>query len=453
MNRWARWAWTSGTFALAMACSAPPAPSGTNTTPGTSVEDIEPSPPTAETLVGEVDARGTANVAWSRTLPGAEVPPEIVRGPGNELIVLLLAERRPLGPKKYLDDYLLLRLDANTGALRWLKVVEPGVRFAVDTHGNVVLAWPARLQKLDPDGKVLWDKPRQAEDAYERVSVAVDHEDDVLLARLVLDESPGEVGSDPKGFVELEKLDANGDSLWSSHFGDSTSYLEALWLTVDAANDAVLLAAGLEGPFDFGGGALDGEDVVAKYDSNGNHVFSKALGGYGPVGYESSSPIVTDRDGNIFVWTESVGDIDIGLGSFFCGRQYVIKLDPTGKPLWNVCAAAKGIAPTPDGDLLVSDRLPFALEEGTPRCAIGGVPSAFQASLIRYAADGNHTLHPCVTDPAGSSTDATATDQAGMFFVTGTFGKSGLTLPDGNSPRPLEQGVTALVAKVRFPAP
>jgi len=421
--------------------------------PSGSVEESEAPLPTAETLVGQIEARGNANVAWVPTLPGAETPPEIARGPGDELIVLLLAERRPLGPKRYLDDLLLLRLDAESGALRWLKVVDPGVHFTLDTQGNVILAWPTRLEKLDPDGKVLWDEPRQPEQDYELVSVAADHNDDLVLARLVLNESPGKIGSDPKGFVELEKLDASGNSLWSSRFGDSTSYLEAVWIAVDAANDPVLLAAGLQGSFDFGGGAVRDEDVIAKYDSNGKYVFSKALGGYGPVGYQHSSPIATDGDGNIFVWTESVGDIDIGLGSLFCGRQYVIKLDPTGKPLWNVCATARGLAPTGDGDLIVSASMPFALEEGKPRCAAGGMPSSLQASLVRYSADRAETLHPCATEPDDPSADGMPANQSGMFFTTGTFGKEGPALPDGSPPRSVDPGLTAFVAKVRFPAP
>jgi len=37
---------------------------------------------------------------------------------------------------------------------------------------------------------------------------------------------------------------------------------------------------------------------------------------------------LTDADGNILIRTESVGEIDVGLGAFFCGQQYVIKLEP-----------------------------------------------------------------------------------------------------------------------------
>jgi outer membrane protein assembly factor BamB len=402
--------------------------------------------------VGEVDARGHANVAWVRTLPGEFAPPEVARGPGDELIVQLIAERRPLGTKRFLDDVLLLHLNADTGALRWLRVVDPGAKLALDTRGNIILAWPTRLQKLDADGELLWDRPRQAESAYELVSLAVDSNDDLLLARLELDSSPGEIGSDPKGFVELEKLDAMGTPIWSSRFGDNSSYLEAVWITVDPANNPILLAAGLKGPFDFGGGALEDEDVLAKYDSSGNHLFSKAFGGYGPVGYQGSSPVSADSDGNILVRTESVGDIDVGLGSFFCARQYVIKLDPTGKALWNICTAAEGLTPMPDGGFVVTATLNRALDVGTRQCAVNDGAVGSEAMLSRYDADGNWLATQCAVDPGYQSAGAAANDASDTFFMTAAFTVQ-LSLPDGSVAEALDQNYTALVAKVSIPAP
>ena len=444
-----RWAWTLGALALATACSDPHT-SGKPATPDPG--DLDPLPPTVDTLVGDVDARSDANVAWVRTLPGEMAsPPKVARGPGDELIVLLTAERRPLGTKRFLDDELLLRLDADSGALRWLKVVDPGGELALDTHGNIIRAWPTRLEKLDADGKLLWSKPRLAETAYELVSLAVDSNDDLLLARLELDQSPGEIGADPKGFVELEKLDAMGNPVWSTRFGDSTSYLEAILVTVDPANNPVLLAGGLNGPFDFGGGPLEDEDVVAKYDSDGNYVFSKAFAG-GPVGYQSSSPVLADADGNIFVRTESVGDIDVGLGAFFCVHQYVIKLDPTGNAIWNICAPAETLALMRDGGFVTTARLRRDAKVGERQCAVSDAPEGSEAMFSRYDADGNWLATQCAADPGYQYPGAVATDSSDAFFMTGAFTIQ-LSLPDGSVAETLDKNYTALVAKVTLPAP
>jgi len=437
-----------GLLVLALGCSGPTA-SAESEAPAPHSGPQDPPPPTAETLQGTVDLRKNENIAWVRTLPGGGAAPEIQRGPGDELVVLASAERRPVGKTRYLSDLLLLRLDAESGALRWLQVVDAGAHFTLDTRGNVILAWPERLEKRDPDGNVLWSQKR-TQNGYERVQVVADHDDNLLIARLELDQDPGMIGAEPKGFVELEKLDASGNRVWSSRFGDSTTYLEAVWLTTDAANNPVLLAAGLNGAFDFGGGAVEGEDVVAKYDAEGKHLFSKAFGGYGPTRYQASSPIVTDLDGNIFVWTDSVGDIDIGLGSFFCARQYVIKLDPAGSALWQTCTNAQGLAATANGDLLVTSRLPFTLDGGDQQCATGGNKlSELEGSLTRYDADGIRRGAPCMVENLEAAREVQG---SGMFFMTAYFAEA-LTLPDGIPVQGLSGGTTALIAKVRFPAP
>jgi hypothetical protein len=195
---------------------------------------------------------------------------------------------------------------------------------------------------------------------------------------------------------------------------------------------------------------MEREDVIAKYDAEGKHLFSKAFGGYGPTRYQASSPIVTDLDGNIFVWIESEGDIDIGLGSFFCAHQYVIKLDPAGTALWHTCTNAQGLVATAEGDLLVTSRLPFTLDSGDQRCAAGGdTLSELEGSLTRYDVDGNRRSAPCMVEKPDAAREARG---SGMFFMTADFTET-LTLPDGIPAPGLGGGTTALIAKVRFPAP
>jgi hypothetical protein len=253
--------------------------------------------------------------------------------------------------------------------------------------------------------------------------------------------------------VELEKLDAEGTPIWSSRFGDGTTYLEAAWITVDPANNPVVLAGGLKGPLDFGGGALEDEDVVAKYDPDGNHVFSKAFGGYGPVGYVGSSPVLTDADGNIVIRTESVDDIDIGLGTFSCARQYVIKLDPEGKPLWNICAAANELTLMPDGGFVATSSQRRAGKVGMEECDVSASNAeGSEAVLVRYDADGNWLATQCAADPGDQLVGAVAADDAGMFFAPAAF-TAQFSLPDGGVIEALDERYTALVAKMTLPAP
>lgn len=448
-ERGKRSTWLMGAFCLATACSDPAPPSAT--APDTT--DMDPPAPTAETLLGAVDARGDGSVDWVRTFPGdVASPPKVFQGPGDELIVLLNAERRPHVVSKLLSDLLLLRLDANTGELRWLKVVEPNVRVALDTQGNIILAKHDRLQKLDADGKLLWDKPRATGATLEPISIAVDGNDDLLLARLERDQTAGETNGDATGFVTLEKLDSAGEPVWSSRFGDGTSEIGAFLVTVDADNDLVVLAAGLKGPFDFGGGTLDAENVVAKYDASGNHVFSKAFDDLGPVGgYHASSPVLTDADNDIFLRTESTGPIDIGLGELFC-FQYVIKLDQSGEPIWNVCAHADELALLPDGGFVTTHSLYESMKVGEQQCDVPDTSDNKNSSLARYDADGNWIATRCAADPGYQYIGAPLSGGSDKLLLTAAFG-SQFSLPDGSAVLAIDDQWTAMVAKVALPAP
>src|SRR5689334_8807010 len=105
-----------GISLLCAACGEHPAPPVT-----AEAEDAgEPDPPplTLETLGGTLHTPGNANVAWARTFPGEQAsPPEIMRGPGAELIVTATALRRPKPTSRLVDDFLLMRFDADSGAL------------------------------------------------------------------------------------------------------------------------------------------------------------------------------------------------------------------------------------------------------------------------------------------------------------------------------------------------
>jgi hypothetical protein len=433
-------------LSLSGACGSPPADS--SRAPASAATEHDPPPFTLETLGGATDARENPYVAWVRTFPGElSAPPEVALGPDAELIAMVTVERRPKPEDKLLDDVLLLRFDADTGELIWLQVIDPDAKFALDTQGNIILAWTTELKKLGPDGKLLWSKPWAAENAYEGVNVATDGDDELLLARIELSASPSEIGANPTGFVELDKLDPNGNSVWSRRFGDDTSYLMGAYPTADPAGNVLLLAGDIEGAFDFGGGPLADVDVLAKYDADGNYLFSKGFGGYGPVGYQNSSPVQTDALGNIFVRTDSIGDIDVGLGPLSC-VQYMLKFDPSGAPLWNQCIYADNLGLTPDGGFITSKTVRYDISVGTRTCSVvDRNDEGTEGMLSRYDSSGAWKATQCAADPGPQFVGNVAPDPDGMFYMTAAF-RSQFTLPDDLPAPALDDYYTALIAKV-----
>jgi len=442
--------WWAGLAAGAWLCTGC-APSGATTVAGSEPDAGKPKPPdppafTRETLGGVLTTPADANVAWAHAFPGELTsPPQVALGPAGELIAMVTIARRPRSP--YVVDSFLMRFDAATGELRWMQPIEHYAKFALDTQGNIVLAWPTELQKLDPDGNVLWTKSRPAENAYELVTLAVDNADNPVLARVELDQSPNALDADPHGYVELDKLDSDGEMLWTKRFGDGSSYLQNVWVTTDRQNAVVLLAAGLDGAFDFGGGPLGRIDALAKYDAGGNYVFSKALDAYGPIFGPLSSPVQTDAAGNIFLRADSLGEIDIGLGSIFCIR-YALKFGPAGDALWNDCVEADDWSVLPDGSFLTSTTLERDETIGDRSCTVvDRSADGTEAEFARYDAQGQWVATECAADPGYQFVGNVAPDPSGMFFMTAAF-ENQLTLPDGAAVPALDSWYTALIAKV-----
>ncbi len=104
--------------------------------------------------------------------------------------------------------------------------------------------------------------------------------------------------------VFFAKYDANGNFVWVKKMSSLFS-ITIFCIDLDLSNN-IIIAGQFAGNVDFdpsasvfnlnsAGGSSDG--FIAKYDSNGNHIWSKNFGGTNP---ESCSGIITDNLGNIF---------------------------------------------------------------------------------------------------------------------------------------------------------
>jgi len=80
--------------------------------------------------------------------------------------------------------------------------------------------------------------------------------------------------------IFIAKFDTNGQHLWSQCFGDGSNQ-DAYGIAIDGSGN-VIVTGWFQGTVDFGGGALTSaglDDIfVAKFDPNGNHVWSQSFG-------------------------------------------------------------------------------------------------------------------------------------------------------------------------------
>ncbi|APR81319.1 Tryptophan synthase alpha chain [Minicystis rosea] len=241
--------------------------------------------------------------------------------------------------------------------------------------------------------------------------------------------------------IFLAKLSPSGAQQWSKHLAaDATSPL----LAANGLGE-IVVAAGVAGPIDLGGGPLTGQDllhdlVIAKLDKDGQYVWAKRAVKMGTALYPTA--LTTAPNGDILMTVPNAALLDLGCGptslpAGFGGGSIVAKLDKDGKCLWS-----KGIA----SNQLVAEKIGFdasgnVLVAGSfgSSADFGGGP-VFSGNYTSYlflekrAPDGTH-LTTKIWGGYWSQLPAVkglAVDATGNIILTGTF--------DASSPLDFGQG-------------
>ena len=144
--------------------------------------------------------------------------------------------------------------------------------------------------------------------------------------------------------IYLAKYAAGGQHLWSRRLGSLAAEVGS-----DVAADAsgnVFVVGNCRGNVDFGGGVLaggtDADAFLAKYDPDGNHLWSLRLGS---TSDDAANGVVTDGAGNVIVSGFFQDTISVGVDTLQSEGgwdAYVAKFDANGSPLWGRSAGGLG---------------------------------------------------------------------------------------------------------------
>ncbi|WP_106094595.1 nucleotide-binding protein [Enhygromyxa salina] len=137
------------------------------------------------------------------------------------------------------------------------------------------------------------------------------------------------VATGDKADIIIAKFDHYGNPVWSKRFGDSSNQYSAK-LIVDA-QDNLIYVGRIYGHVDFGGGELMGEGaadvVIAKLDSDGDHIWSRS---YGDLDPDRAERVAVDSQGNVLLTGTFTGEVDYGSGLFASAGMrdaFVLKLN------------------------------------------------------------------------------------------------------------------------------
>ncbi|WP_298273134.1 SBBP repeat-containing protein [Geobacter sp.] len=260
-------------------------------------------------------------------------------------------------------DVFVMKFDAQGNKLgpAWLigtTNVEYGSRIAVDTTGNIYLAWTTEYDPVTASGTNLTD-------------------------------------------VNVVKFDSTGNQLWTQQLGSSNEdYLSDI--AVDE-NGNVLITGDAAGSVDnktFGG---VNDFFVAKYDTNGVKQWTKLSG---QKGYDGSYDIALDKSGNIYI----TGETESGLNGLAANNSpFLVKYNTSGVVQWTKIIDSQHAG---SGYSVAVD--------GAGNCYVTGsvTVTGWNLFLAKYDGAGNQQWISAM-ETAGDDVWGLALDATGNVFITG----------------------------------
>jgi hypothetical protein len=202
----------------------------------------------------------------------------------------------------------------------------------------------ALLVKLDPGGDIVWLKQFGGTENDSIRYVATDSNGSIYVQGVFRDVAdwggePLKAAGGAANDIVLAKYDRNGDHLWSKRFGYGLEDGGAGGVAVDPAGN-VTIAGAFDKTVTFGDKdehTANGESdaFVAQFATDGKLRWAKTFGGERP---DAALGVASDSAGNIVATGFFVGPVDFGAGPVKSNGPnkdvFAVKLDHTGKLVW-----------------------------------------------------------------------------------------------------------------------
>jgi hypothetical protein len=190
----------------------------------------------------------------------------------------------------------------------------------------------------------------------------------------------------------------------------------------------IIVAGNFEGTMDLGGGPMTSAGAsdlfVGKLDSTGKHLWSKR---FGDTAKQGGWAVATDAQGNIFLsggltGSVSFGNIVVTAHADSKWDVFILKLDPTGNPLWVYHAAAPGdqafysIAADADGAVVAVGDGGNAVDFGG---GVLGTDGDWNALVVKVDAQGKHVWSRSFGEEEYQGAWGVSVDSTGNVYFTG----------------------------------
>ncbi|UCB52025.1 MAG: hypothetical protein JSV10_08545 [Candidatus Zixiibacteriota bacterium] len=355
-------------------------------------------------LLAKFDASG--NMLWTETVGGANWDNGrcVIEASDRGLVVVGGTYTYSAG----YDDFLLAKFDSSGNHL-WTRTIggtdrDYGLDLTETSDGGLVVmgdTWSFGagycdwlLAKFDASGNLLWTKTLGGSSHREYGRSVIETFDGGLVAT-------GHTFSfQTWGDLLLAKFDSMGNHLWTRNLGGE---LYDAGNSVIQASDGGLVVTGHTKSF----GAGNFDLFLVKFDTTGNHLWSKTLGGSGD---DRGKAVKEVSGGGLIVigYTDSFSPGDTSL--------FLAKFDSSGNHLWTrtLQGAAEGewysVAEASDGALVLTTETHIS----------GGEDS--ELLLAKFDASGNTCMGEFVTPTITSPSPTVATPSPTITAPSPTIG-------------------------------
>jgi len=300
------------------------------------------------------------------------------------------------------------------------------------------------LAKYDAGGNPLWAKSIGGSGAESGNGVAADGAGNVYITGSfsgTVDFNPGAGAvtlTSAGGDVFLAKYDTAGNFIWARKMGGSGTD-EGKAIALDTAGN-IYITGYFSNTADFGGtvtlvatGTNNNDIFITKYDTAGNCVWAKGIGG---ANTDHGNSIAVNRSGDVFITGSFGGAVDFNPGSgtatltsIGSSDAFAAEYDGNGNYLWarnmggnGSDITGYGIAADGGGNAYVTGVF-TADADFNPGTAPAVLTSegVYDVFLVKYDPAGNYVW---ARNVGGSDDDwgmDIATDESGYVYITGMF--------------------------------
>lgn len=287
------------------------------------------------------------------------------------------------------------------------------------------------VARYNADGSHEWSKRLGSAGGDAGLGVVIDDLGEVVLTGYVegpVDFGGGSLAAYGGTDIFMAKYDTHGGHVWSKRFG-STEYESGADVALSASGH-VILTGYIGGAVDFGGGIVSGpggsDTFIAKFDYNGDHIWSAAYGGT-----DTDTGWKLACDGNEVVLAGYFWDTaDYGGGTMTSAGVsdiYVAKYDASGNHMWSMSFGSAqddqpgGVAVDGAGRIALTGYFHDTVDFGG-----GGLTSVNDDDifLAQYDENGSHLWSDSYGGVGKDEVYGVAIDSQNRMTITGGFPNS-----------------------------